>query len=86
MTEPELYKNIIAVVSDYLGPAADRFIDRQIENHLQKEPAQLTHKDLPLLIDWVRVSVAFLTEDRKLIDDLTTRLRELERGGQPANG
>lgn len=77
MAKPDLYNNIIDVTEDYLGPAAKRFIDRQIQNHLEKQPDDLQAEDMPTLVDWVRVSVAFLTDDRKLIDELTQRLRGL---------
>jgi hypothetical protein len=72
-----LYKQVVDVTSDYLGPAAERFIDRQIQNHLNKEPEALTPHDMPSLIDWLRISVAFLTDDRTVIDELTTRLNRL---------
>lgn len=74
---PDLYTSIVDVTADYLGPAAKRFIDRQIQNHLAKEPEQLRSADMPELIDWVMVSTAFLTEDRQLIDDLAKRLKQL---------
>lgn len=75
--EPTLYQAIIGVMTDYLGPAAKRFVDRQVQNHLEKAPEDLTNQDLPTLIDWIRVSFAFLTDDLKIIDELTMRLREL---------
>lgn len=75
--KPDLYASIIDVTEDYLGPAAKRFIDRQIQNHLEKQPDDLVRGDMPMLVDWVRVSFAFLTDDRKMIDELTTRLRGL---------
>jgi hypothetical protein len=73
----DLYNSIVGVTEDYLGPAARRFIDRQIQNHLEKSPEELTKHDMPTLVDWVRVSFAFLTDDRQLIDELTKRLRSL---------
>ncbi len=76
--QKDLYTNIVDVTADYLGPAAKRFIDRQVHNHLGKEPAKLTNSDMPTLVDWLRVSFAFLTDDRQMIDELTTRLRRLE--------
>jgi len=77
--DSDLYTYVVSVTADYLGPAAQRFIDRQIQNHLDKEPSELTIRDLPQLVDWIRVSVAFLTEDRQLIDELTQKLRSLPR-------
>lgn len=79
--ELDLYTALVEVTTDYLGPAAKRFIDRQIQNHLEKPPEDLTSADLPQLVDWIRVSFAFLTDDRKLIDELTRRLRGLNGKG-----
>ena len=73
----DLYTDIVEVMSDYLGPAARRFIDRQIQNHLEKNPEDLQLSDMPTLVDWVRVSFAFLTDDRKMIEEMTKRLRGL---------
>ena len=80
-SEKNLYNAIVDVTADYLGPAARRFIDRQIQNHLEKAPDELTVQDLSSLIDWIRVSFAFLTEDRNLIEELSARLRKLESKG-----
>jgi hypothetical protein len=77
MIKHDLYNDIVKITEDYLGPAAERFIDRQIQNHLEKEPAEFNKTDIPTLVDWVRVSFAFMTDDRQLIDELTQRLRAL---------
>lgn len=76
-SKPELYSQVVEITADYLGPAAQRFIDRHIQNHLDIEPADLKHDDMPELIDWLRISVAFLTEDRSIINEMTARLRQL---------
>lgn len=78
--QKNLYTSIVEVTTDYLGPAAKRFIDRQIQNHLEKNPEDLRPGDVSTLIDWIRVSIAFLTEDQKLIEEMTGRLRELTSG------
>ncbi len=67
------------MTTDYLGPAARRFIDRQIENHLDKKPDDLTVKDLLSLVDWIRVAVSLLTEDTKLVKEFTGRLLSLTK-------
>jgi siroheme synthase (precorrin-2 oxidase/ferrochelatase) len=72
--KPDLYKQVVAVTTDYLGPAAIRFIDRQIENHLRKEPEDLKRSDLKILADWSRLALGLLTEDTRLIDEFTERL------------
>jgi hypothetical protein len=73
-----LYDRILEVTTDYLGPAAERFIDRQVQNHLQKQPAELQEEDLQKLIDWIRVAVSVLTDDSGLVREYTARLQELD--------
>jgi hypothetical protein len=76
-TSKDLYQQVVDITSDYLGPASRRFIDRQIINHLDKQPEEITDKDLNSLIDWIRVAIALLTEDKKLISEFTDRLKSL---------
>jgi hypothetical protein len=75
-----LYKQLVEVTRVYLGPAADRFINRQIENHLHKSPEQLTREDLLSLIDWIRIGVSLLTEDTGLIEEYVGELQKLTAG------
>ncbi|HSX48320.1 MAG TPA: hypothetical protein VLF41_02355 [Candidatus Nanoarchaeia archaeon] len=74
-----LYEDIILITEDYLGPAAQRFIDRQITFHLDKKPEQINKADLPKLAEWVKVSLALLTEDRALVDGFSERINALTR-------
>jgi len=76
---PSLYDKVVRITHVYLGPAADRFIARQVENHLHKEPDQLSQSDLRSLIDWIRVVVSLLTEDEALIEEYTEELQKLAR-------
>lgn len=76
----ELYQSVVEATTDYLGPASQRFVDRHIKNHLNKKPGDLELEDMGALIDWIRVSIAFLTNDRQLIDEFTKRLRHLQNG------
>ena len=73
-----IYQQALTITKDYLGPAADRFLTRQITFHLQKEPERLSKKDIPQLAEWVRVSIAVLTEDKKMVDDFTKRILKLK--------
>jgi hypothetical protein len=73
----ELYIAVVKVTEDYLGPSADRFIARQIEFHLNKKPEDLTKKDLRNLVQWVKVSIGLLTEDRKMVDSCSDRIAKL---------
>lgn len=75
--ETYLYEQVVDVTHEYLGPAADRFISRQIRNHLQKSPEELTTADLHKLIDWIKLSMAFLTSDQALVRQYINSLRAL---------
>jgi hypothetical protein len=72
-----LYDTIVDVLEYYLGPAAPRFVDRQIEFHLHKPPQEVTPADLEGLIEWIRVSMSLLTSDRRIVDECAQRLTKL---------
>lgn len=74
MPEERLYDRVVRVTHVYLGPAADRFITRQVQNHLHKEPEELSPEDLTKLIDWIRVTVSLLTEDREIVEEYIHQL------------
>ncbi|HET9174367.1 MAG TPA: hypothetical protein VFN56_03735 [Candidatus Saccharimonadales bacterium] len=73
----KLFDQVVRITHVYLGPAADRFIVRQIQNHLHKSPQELTRSDLTRLIDWIRVAVSLLTEDTEIIEEYTAQLELL---------
>lgn len=72
-----LYTEVVDITYDYLGPAADRFVNRQIRNHLNKTPDQLAKEDLKELIDWIKVAMSLLTEDEKLLKKYIKDLKRL---------
>lgn len=72
-----LYAQVIRVTNVYLGPAADRFIARQVQNHLHKEPEELSREDLLKLLDWIRVAVSLLTDDSEIVEEYVGQLRHL---------
>ncbi len=72
-----LYDKVVRVTHVYLGPAAERFIARQVENHLHKPPEQLSQTDLAGLIDWIRVAVSLLTEDNEIVEEYAAELQKL---------
>ena len=76
-SNPSLYEQVVQVTHVYLGPAAERFIARQVENHLHKSPEELTKQDLTKLIDWIQVVVSLLTEDSEIIEEYLQELRKL---------
>lgn len=72
-----IYEQAVAITRDYLGPAAERFIARQITFHLGKGPDDLALEDLPRLAEWVKVSIAVLTEDKEMVEEFSQRIGDL---------
>jgi hypothetical protein len=72
-----LYEQVVKTTHVYLGPAADRFIARQVQSHLHKPPEELTKEDLDKLIDWIRVAVSLLSDDSGLVEEYIDELRKL---------
>jgi hypothetical protein len=77
LVRPVLFDQVVSATYEYLGPAADRFITRQVRNHLHKEPEQLEKRDLLELIDWIKLAMAFLSNDDILVDNYIKTLRRL---------
>jgi hypothetical protein len=75
--KPDIYDQVVRITHVYLGPAADRFISRQVQNHLHKQPEELTNDDLSKLIDWIRVAVSLITEDSEIVEEYTLQLQRL---------
>ncbi len=79
MTDEELYHQVTSIAEEYLGPAAERFVSRQITFHLGKEPRELASEDLPKLIEWTKITLGLLTEDRTIIDEYALKMNRLVR-------
>lgn len=79
MPAKNLKDQIIAVSQDYLGPASERFIDRQVSMHLNKDLDDITKADLVKLVDWIRLSFALLTNDSRLVDEYVERLLKITK-------
>jgi len=76
-TPNSLFDQVVDVTYTYLGPAADRFVARQIRNHLEIEPEDLRKRDLRALIDWMKLAMSFLSDDDKLVSEYINSLQEL---------
>jgi hypothetical protein len=74
-----LYSQINDIIENYLGPATNRFVERQVKFHLHKKPEQLKAHDIPQLTEWIKVSMALLTEDKSAIDECEQQLLALGR-------
>lgn len=77
--EKNLYKEIIGITQDYLGPASERFIYRQIKNHLHKTPEELDQADIKVLIKWSKIAMALLTNNNEVVDEFASRLKALAK-------
>ena len=76
-----IYSQVVSIAQEYLGPAAERFVSRNVAFHLEKKPDQLTSKDLPKLSEWMKVSLAMLTEDKSMVDDFEKRILKISFSG-----
>jgi hypothetical protein len=74
-----LYWNVVDITTQYLGPAAERFIDRQVQNHLHKDPKKITKSDINSLVDWLRTSVSLLTDNQLLVEEYIKQLQTLRK-------
>ena len=72
-----VYDRLVRITDLYLGPVSKRFINRQIVNHLHKDPDELTCEDLQRLVDWIRVVVSLLTNDEKVVEEYISQVRIL---------
>lgn len=72
-----LYEQIVHISEDYLGPAGQRFIDRQIVFHLNKYPQDLKKEDVPKLVEWVKVTLGLFADDANKIEECSTRILKL---------
>lgn len=79
--DKKLYLSVIQVTEEYLGPAGKRFIDRQIRNHLDKEPGEISQNELEHLSEWMRLAFALLTNDRNMLNEYTSRIDGLKANG-----
>lgn len=72
-----LFEQLVAITEQYLGPAAHRFVTRQITFHLGKAPEDLEVTDLPRLIEWTKVTLALLTEDQDVVNAYAHQVSQL---------
>lgn len=72
-----LYRKAVRVSEEYLGPAGERFIRRQISTHLHIEPERLDKSKLSQLVDWSSIAFALVTSNEDDIDSFTQDLKAL---------
>ena len=69
-----LYKQIVKVSEEFLGPAGERFVQRQIETHLAIQPQKIETKHLPELVDWIKLTFTMITNDAQMVNDFANRI------------
>ncbi len=75
MTQSDVYyERIIEIAKDYLGPAAGRFVDRQIISYLNKQPYELASTDIPMLATRIRSGLVVLTQDQEAVEEAYRRI------------
>jgi hypothetical protein len=72
-----LFEEAVNITEQYLGPAARRFVTRQIAFHLNKSPENLTPLDIPELVEWTKATLALLTEDKQMVSDYAAKISRL---------
>ena len=55
-----LYDNVVSICKPYLGPAAEKFLERQCGTHLKVAPQQLSGQHLADLAKWTEVSAGLV--------------------------
>ena len=62
-----LYDDVVDLAKTYMGPAAKKFVDRQISGHLDgvSDGSQLTPSHLDELAKWCYTSGKLLMDDAK---------------------
>jgi hypothetical protein len=73
----DTYTKAVKISEDYLGPAGERFIRRQIITHLHIEPEELQEKQLPELAEWLHAAFAVITRDIQYVNEYVQQILAL---------
>lgn len=72
-----VYGELVEISRDYLGPAAERFVNRQISTHLDKAAADITTDDVRELLEWIKPAFSHITHDQSYVNSYTRELEAL---------
>ena len=73
-------KQIVEITKDYLGPAAERFVRRQIEFHLEKSPEEIEAIDINKIAEAISVALGILNRDEDFdVDEIYQRIAALAK-------
>jgi hypothetical protein len=73
----KLFDEVVNITEEYLGPAAQRFVARQVSYHLGKNPEELDPEDIPRLVEWAQATLAMLTSDKAMVREYGLKVSEL---------
>lgn len=76
-----IYDQLVAATTELLGPASERFIDRQISNHLKIEPRAITAHEVADLAHWIRLSISVLSNDHDTLRTYELAIQKISKKG-----
>ena len=76
------YQQVVTATQEFLGPAAERFINRQIDFHLNKAPETITRDDVLKLKDSLRVALGLLADDKAIVDRAVEKMEIIAKEGR----
>jgi hypothetical protein len=74
-----VYDQVVDVTYEFLGPAAERFVAREVEAHLHKKPQDLNFDDISKLHEWSKLAIALLADDTKLVEEYSKNLLSITK-------
>ena len=78
-TKENYFNQVVSITERYLGPASERFIKRQIEFHLQKEPENISYEDVSKLSNNVGVALGLLVNDKSVVSQAVSELKQIQK-------
>ena len=75
------YDQLIAVNQKYLGPAAERFVRRQVDFHLGKKPEDITRADVLKLAGSIQTALEVLTQDKAMVSNAVHEINAVAQQG-----
>lgn len=74
------YRQVVHVTEEYLGPAAERFVKRQIEFRLGKPPETIDRNDIPKLKEALGIALGLLVKDQAIVNQAMQKFDLIAKG------
>ena len=68
MDSSPYYQQVVRATEEFLGPAAERFVNRQIEFRLGKTTETIDKDDIPRLKETLGIALRVLVKDEAIVD------------------